>query len=80
MLHHPIRPRAIRKGRGGTKGRAGKGYIAVPACGGSLAEAKRACNQSESKSRELPSPEGEREARKGVYNGGLQPETLADGS
>eukprot|EP00983_Pelagomonas_calceolata_P067727 1149589-Pelagomonas_calceolata.AAC.1 len=24
--------------------REGKGYIAVPACGGSLAEAKRACN------------------------------------
>eukprot|EP00983_Pelagomonas_calceolata_P043919 1139082-Pelagomonas_calceolata.AAC.4 len=28
------------------KGREGKGYIAVPACGGSLAEAKRACNQT----------------------------------
>eukprot|EP00983_Pelagomonas_calceolata_P075315 1152956-Pelagomonas_calceolata.AAC.5 len=26
--------------------REGKGYIAVPACGGSLAEAKRACNQT----------------------------------
>eukprot|EP00983_Pelagomonas_calceolata_P046786 1140334-Pelagomonas_calceolata.AAC.1 len=25
--------------------REGKGYIAVPACGGSLAEAKRACNK-----------------------------------
>eukprot|EP00983_Pelagomonas_calceolata_P066353 1148991-Pelagomonas_calceolata.AAC.3 len=25
---------------------AGKGYIAVPACRGSLAEAKRACNQT----------------------------------
>eukprot|EP00983_Pelagomonas_calceolata_P055076 1143969-Pelagomonas_calceolata.AAC.1 len=28
------------------QGREGKGYIAVPACGGSLAEAKRACNQN----------------------------------
>eukprot|EP00983_Pelagomonas_calceolata_P082162 1155834-Pelagomonas_calceolata.AAC.5 len=28
------------------KGREGKGYIAVPACGGSLAEAKRACKQT----------------------------------
>eukprot|EP00983_Pelagomonas_calceolata_P018561 582283-Pelagomonas_calceolata.AAC.2 len=27
-------------------GRGGKGYIAVPACGGSLAEAKRAWNQT----------------------------------
>eukprot|EP00983_Pelagomonas_calceolata_P019197 604085-Pelagomonas_calceolata.AAC.1 len=26
--------------------REGKGYIAVPACGGNLAEAKRACNQT----------------------------------
>eukprot|EP00983_Pelagomonas_calceolata_P134225 1162037-Pelagomonas_calceolata.AAC.2 len=29
-----------------TGGRKGKGYIAVPACGGSLAEAKRACNHT----------------------------------
>eukprot|EP00983_Pelagomonas_calceolata_P100431 1158566-Pelagomonas_calceolata.AAC.6 len=28
------------------QGREGKGYIAVPACRGSLAEAKRACNQT----------------------------------
>eukprot|EP00983_Pelagomonas_calceolata_P084711 1156410-Pelagomonas_calceolata.AAC.6 len=28
------------------KAREGKGYIAVPACGGSLTEAKRACNQT----------------------------------
>eukprot|EP00983_Pelagomonas_calceolata_P077359 1153823-Pelagomonas_calceolata.AAC.3 len=34
--------RLLREG----KGREGKGYIAAPACGGSLAEAKRACNQT----------------------------------
>eukprot|EP00967_Tisochrysis_lutea_P139980 scaffold255037_cov20-Tisochrysis_lutea.AAC.1 len=28
------------------KEKEGKGYIAVPACGGSLAEAKCACNQT----------------------------------
>eukprot|EP00983_Pelagomonas_calceolata_P028458 891123-Pelagomonas_calceolata.AAC.1 len=30
----------------GSQGREGKSYIAVPACGGSLPEARRACNQS----------------------------------
>eukprot|EP00983_Pelagomonas_calceolata_P029892 936161-Pelagomonas_calceolata.AAC.1 len=48
----------------GVAGREGKGYIAVPASGGSLAEAKHTCNQTSCWKHPAPEPGYEKKGMK----------------